>query len=135
MATLISRQDPPDRQPNDGDAPPRATAARHPWAPAPRVTIRLDFVCGSRVGHGKIELLERIADAGSIARAAHALHMSYPRALALLAQIDASLGQPAAIRSAGGARGGGAALTDAGRDIVQRYRAVEAAAQRYAETL
>jgi len=97
----------------------RARRRARPWSPAPRVIIRLDFVCGSRVRHGKFELPEHIADAGSIAPAAHALRMSYPRALALMAQIDASLGQPAAIRSAGGARGG-AALTDAGRDIVQR---------------
>ena len=98
------------------------------------MVIRLDFPSG-RIGHGKIELLEQIAQTGSVARAARALKMSYPRALSLLSQIDSALGEPASIRTAGGTRGGGAAVTDAARMLVQRYRAIEAAAQRYARTV
>ena len=100
----------------------------------PRVVIRLDFSAG-RIGHGKIETLEQVAATGSIASAARALGMSYPRALALITEIDKALGAPATRRVAGGAHGGGAMLTAPGRDIVARYRAIEAAAQHYAETL
>jgi molybdate transport system regulatory protein len=100
-----------------------------PWQPPPRVVIRLDFAGGGRVGHGKIDLLDQIQLTGSVAKAARALGMSYPRALALLEQIDATLGCASTIRSAGGAGGGGAALTPAGREIVARYRAIETAAQ------
>jgi molybdate transport system regulatory protein len=99
------------------------------WYPPPRVVIRLDFTDRGRVGPGKIMLLEQIAHTGSIAQAARALGMSYPRALTLLAQLDATLGEPAVIRTAGGAHGGGTALTPPGNNLVNRYRAIEAAAQ------
>ena len=99
------------------------------WTTQPRVVIRLDFYGRGRVGHGKIELLEGIAQTGSIARAARALGMSYPRALTLLSQVDQTLGAPAAVRSAGGALGGGAALTPSGAYLVARYREIEASAQ------
>ncbi|MBL6453752.1 LysR family transcriptional regulator [Belnapia sp. T6] len=100
-----------------------------------RVSIRLDLPGGGRVGPGKIALLEAIAEAGSIAAAARALGMSYPRAWGLVEALDAALGTPAVTRAPGGQRGGGAALTEAGRALIARYRAVEAAAQRQAGRL
>lgn len=114
--------------------PPPGTASAEdaggdPWNPAPRVVIRLDFAQGGRVGHGKVRLLEHIAATGSITQAARAMGMSYPRALSLLRQIDRTLGTPVVLRSAGGARGGGATVTAPGSALIARYRAVEAAAQ------
>jgi len=103
--------------------------------PPPRVVIRLDHGPRGRVGPGKVALLEQIARRGSIASAARELGMSYPRALALLVQIEATLGRPAVLRAAGGAKGGGATLTPAGRALVARYRVVEAAAQAAADGL
>ena len=97
-------------------------------APPARVTIRLDLPAG-RVGPGKIALLEAIAEAGSIAAAARSLGMSYPRAWGLVEALDAALGTPAVARAPGGRNGGGATLTEAGRALIARYRAVEAAAQ------
>jgi len=38
----------------------------------PRVTIRIDFGDGRYIGHGKIRLLEMIAQHGSITQAADA---------------------------------------------------------------
>lgn len=70
---------------------------------------------------------------GSIAGAARALGMSYPRAWALVEAVDAALGAPAVSCAPGGHRGGGAELTDAGRALIARYREVEAAAQRQAD--
>lgn len=96
--------------------------------PAARVTIRLDLAAG-RVGPGKIALLEAIDREGSISAAARALGMSYPRAWGLVEALDTALGEPAVSRAPGGRNGGGAALTPAGRSLISRYRAVEAAAQ------
>lgn len=93
-----------------------------------RVTIRLEFGDGSRIGQGKVALLEAIAAEGSIAAAARRLGMSYPRALALLRQMEALLGMPVIARSVGGRRGGGAVVTAAGLDLARRYRAIERAA-------
>jgi molybdate transport system regulatory protein len=93
-----------------------------------RVTIRLEYPDGSRIGHGKVALLEAIAAEGSIAAAARRLGMSYPRALLLIAQLEALLDTPVLERSAGGKRGGGAVVTARGHAIVADYRRVEQAA-------
>jgi molybdate transport system regulatory protein len=103
-----------------------------PSPPPVRVSIRFDLPSGGRIGPGKITLLEAITREGSIAGAARALGMSYPRAWALVEAVDAALGVPAVSRAPGGHRGGGAELTEAGRALIARYREVEAAAQRRA---
>ena len=97
-----------------------------------RVSLRLDLASGGRVGPGKIALLEAIGRTGSIAGAARALDMSYPRAWKLVEALDAALGVAVVTRAPGGQRGGGAALTAAGHALIARYRAVEAAAQHHA---
>jgi molybdate transport system regulatory protein len=96
---------------------------------APRVVIRLDYACGGRIGHGKVALLEAVARTGSIAAAARGMAISYPRALAMVAEVDALPGGPAVARAAGGTGGGRATLTGHGAALVARYRAIEAAAQ------
>ena len=98
-----------------------------------RVSIRLDLPSGGRVGPGKIALLEAIAKDGSIAGAARTLNMSYPRAWKLVEALDTALGTTVVARAPGGQNGGGAALTAAGEALIARYRAVEKAAQAYAE--
>jgi molybdate transport system regulatory protein len=103
-----------------------------PFAAPVRVSVRFELASGGRVGPGKVALLEAIAREGSIAGAARALGMSYPRAWALVEAVDAALGAPAVSRAPGGHRGGGAELTAAGRALIARYREVEAAAQRQA---
>lgn len=103
-----------------------------PSPPTLRVTIRLDLPSGARIGHGKVALLEAIAREGSIAAAARAIGMSYPRAWALVREVDAALGIPAVARAPGGRQGGGATVTQAGQELVRCYRAVEAAAQQAA---
>ncbi|MBS7809394.1 winged helix-turn-helix domain-containing protein [Roseococcus pinisoli] len=97
-----------------------------------RVSIRLDLASGGKVGPGKIALLEAIAETGSIAAAARALGMSYPRAWGLVEALDVAIGAPVVTRTPGGQRGGGATLTETGRALIARYRDVEAAAQRAA---
>ena len=72
-----------------------------------RVSVRLELESGGRVGPGKIALLEAIAREGSIAGAARALGMSYPRAWALVEAVDAALGAPVVSRAPGGHRAAG----------------------------
>ena len=100
-----------------------------------RVSLRLDLASGGRVGPGKIALLEAIGQAGSISGAARLLGMSYPRAWNLVEAMDVELGIAVVTRAPGGQRGGGAALTQAGRAMISRYRALEAAAQQLAGPL
>lgn len=81
------------------------------------------------VGPGKIALLEAIIEAKSITAAAQRLGMSYRRAWMLVDELNRSLRQPAVESAAGGARGGGTAVTPAGLALIRCYRAVEAKAR------
>ena len=85
------------------------------------------------VGPGKIDLLEAIAETGSITAAAKRLDMSYRRAWLLLDELNHALRQPAVDSAKGGAHGGGSAVTDAGRELIALYRRIEATAARAAQ--
>jgi len=91
-----------------------------------RLTIRLDFELGRRLGAGKIALLEAIEKTGSISAAGRAHQMSYRRAWLLVDELNQLFATPVVAAHHGGARGGGAALTDQGRRIVALYREAEA---------
>lgn len=108
----------------------RPTRAAPP--PTGLLSLRIDLPQG-RIGPGKIELLEAIDREGSISAAGRALGMSYKRAWDLVDELKKLLGTAAVEASPGGYRGGGAMLTDAGRNLVADYRAIERAAQRAAE--
>ncbi len=90
-----------------------------------RLSIRLDLVCGARIGPGKVAVLEEIARSGSISAAGRALRMSYRRTWELVEDLNRSLGTPVVETAAGGSGGGGAVLTRAGKAVVERYRAIE----------
>ena len=71
-------------------------------------------------------MLEAIASTGSITAAAKSLGMSYRRAWLLLDELNRSLRQPAADSAKGGQYGGGSALTESGRQLIELYRRIEA---------
>ncbi|PZP34468.1 MAG: ModE family transcriptional regulator [Roseateles depolymerans] len=99
-------------------------------APPPQAQLRLRVNVGdaSAIGPGKVELLEAIDRHRSISAAAKALGMSYRRAWLLIDEMNRLLKQPAITAAAGGSNGGGAELTDTGRQLVQLYRDIEARA-------
>ena len=93
---------------------------------ATRLTIRLDFELGRRLGAGKVALLESIDKTGSISAAGRAHQMSYRRAWLLVDELNQLFAEPVVSAHHGGAKGGGASLTDQGRRIVALYRDAEA---------
>ncbi|RZS84933.1 molybdate transport system regulatory protein [Pigmentiphaga kullae] len=97
----------------------------------PRFQFRLRVYRDSTIaiGPGKIALLEAILDAGSITAAAQRMGMSYRRAWLLVDELNRSLREPAVESAAGGARGGGTVVTDVGRELIRRYRSIEATAR------
>jgi molybdate transport system regulatory protein len=94
----------------------------------PRLTLRIDFDDARAIGPGKIKLLELIDALGSISAAGRRMGMSYRRAWLLVDALNRCFREPLVASHAGGAHGGGAALTAAGCAVVRHYRAVEAAA-------
>lgn len=82
---------------------------------------------GEKLGPGKIQLLEAIDERGSISAAARELGMAYRHAWERVDSLSRCFGAPVVTASIGGRVGGGAVLTPLGRELVRRYRAMEAA--------
>ena len=99
-----------------------------------RLTMRLDFDAGRRLGAGKIALLEAIERTGSISAAGRAHAMSYRRAWLLVDELNQLFSAPLVAAHHGGAKGGGASLTEEGRRIVSLYREAEAKMRAAAES-
>jgi molybdate transport system regulatory protein len=77
--------------------------------------------------------LELIEEQGSIRGAAAAMNMSYRHAWLLLQAVEDTFGAPVISTATGGAKGGGAKLTELGKTILARYRSIETQAAHAAE--
>lgn len=93
--------------------------------PVPAIRFRVDFGRRQAVGPGKIALLERIGQSGSLSQAARDLHMSYRRAWLLLESLNASFRERIAVSRRGGRGGGGVRLTVFGQRLISVYREFE----------
>lgn len=91
----------------------------------PRLRMRIVFGAREMIGPGKAELLERIAQTGSIAAAGREMGMSYKRAWELVGTLNAMFRDPLVVSTRGGPGGGGAILTDSGQLVLTHYRAFE----------
>ena len=90
--------------------------------------IRIDFGAFGYLGPGKVALMELIAKRGSIAAAGKEMGMSYRRAWLLVDEINRIFREPLVCKQTGGSGGGGAQLTQLGREVIDRYRAIQVAA-------
>lgn len=93
-----------------------------------RLTLRVDFGSSRSIGPGKIRLLEAIDRTGSISQAGKSLGMSYRRAWLLIDDMNQCFREVVVSAKPGGAKGGGAVLTEFGAALVRDYRAIEEAA-------
>ena len=89
----------------------------------PRLRIRL----GNEIalGPGKIELLQRIQETGSITEAARQMGMSYMRAWKLIQTMNHCFKGPLVVAMRGGQHRGGAELTEVGSKAVGLYEKME----------
>jgi molybdate transport system regulatory protein len=94
------------------------------------LTLRVMGRQAAAMGPGKAELIERIAETGSISAAARAMGMSYRRAWQLVEALNEDFREPVITTAVGGRRGGGARVTPFGRRLATRFRAMESAASR-----
>jgi molybdate transport system regulatory protein len=91
----------------------------------PRLSIRIVFGEEAMFGPGKANLLERIHETGSIAAAGRTMSMSYKRAWMLVEEMNRAFREPLVESTRGGAKGGGARLTEAGEAVLANYRKLE----------
>jgi molybdate transport system regulatory protein len=97
--------------------PPLYTVEGHIW---------IEGREGTFLGLGRITLLERIDEFGSITRAAKSINMSYRRAWELVESMNRQAPSPLVTASAGGKGGGGAVLTGAGVRAIEAFRHLDA---------
>lgn len=82
------------------------------------------------IGPGKADVLQAIAETGSIAEAGRRLGMSYQRVWLLVRAMNGDFVEPLVLTQRGGSAGGGAGLTPTGRQVLAVYRAIERDAER-----
>ncbi|MDX2219759.1 MAG: winged helix-turn-helix domain-containing protein [Burkholderiales bacterium] len=80
------------------------------------------------MGPGKSDLIAAIEATGSISQAAKQLGMSYRRAWTLVDTMNRCFKEPLVTTATGGDHGGGARVTDFGREVLRRFNAMQAKA-------
>jgi molybdenum ABC transporter molybdate-binding protein len=102
---------------------PSPSAGKSDWIVGIRVWI--ERAGRAILGKGRVELLEGIDRCHSISEAARQMGMSYRRAWLLVQSINAGAGEPLVEAAVGGIQGGGARLTDLGRQAVALFRELQ----------
>lgn len=105
--------------------PTLATSPSHEKA-----RFRVEIKHAVAIGPGKADVLEGIAETGSIAETGRRLDMSYQKVWSLVSAMNADFVEPLVLTQRGGASGGGAQLTATGERVLKVYRAIEKDAQR-----
>ena len=81
------------------------------------------------MGPGKADLLEAIAEIGSISAAGRQLGMSYMKTRKLVEEMNLGFKNPVVEEYKGGAQNGGAQLTVLGSEVLQCYRVMQGHAE------
>jgi molybdate transport system regulatory protein len=89
--------------------------------PGFRGRIWIDGTDGTFLGHGRVALLERIREYGSITKAAKAMEMSYRHAWDLVNSMNRQAERPFVELATGGKGGGGARVTEEGERAIQLF--------------
>ncbi len=78
------------------------------------------------LGHGRVELLERIQASGSIRQAALQMKMSYKQAWDLINHINSHFKKPVVVSQRGGKGGGKAVVTADGLKLIAQFHQLHA---------
>lgn len=76
---------------------------------------------GSFLGSGRVELLRRIGEHGSISKAAKTMKMSYKKAWTLVTSMNTQAKEPLVIVFSGGKNGGGSFLSNKGKEYITLF--------------
>ena len=104
---------------------PKASHGRHKNSkpkPGLRGRIWIDGPEGTFIGWGRVTLLERIQEYGSITKAAKSMEMSYRHAWDLVDSMNRQSDEPFVELATGGRGGGGARGTAGGRRAIKLFK-------------
>jgi len=91
----------------------------------PRARLWLDSNGETYLAPGRVTLLQRIEEYGSITRAAKSMEMSYRHAWLLLDDMNSKAPSALVKKSAGGKGGGGSSLSDEGKKAVREFNLLQ----------
>jgi len=86
-----------------------------------RGRVWIDGPEGTFIGHGRVVLLERIKEHGSITKAAKSMEMAYRHAWDLVDSMNRQANEPFVELATGGKGGGGARVTGAGEKAIKVF--------------
>jgi molybdate transport system regulatory protein len=89
--------------------------------PGFRGRVWIDGPEGTFIGYGRVVLLERIREHGSITKAAKSMQMAYRHAWELVDSMNRQADEPFVELATGGKGGGGARITAAGERAVTMF--------------
>jgi molybdate transport system regulatory protein len=95
-----------------------------------KARFRVEIKHAIAIGPGKADVLQGIAETGSIAETGRRLGMSYQKIWTLVSAMNVDFVEPLVHKQRGGASGGGAQLTETGEQVLRVYRAIEQEAQK-----
>jgi len=97
--------------------------------------IQTGYHCSGRIwienngetflGFGRILLLEKIREHGSISAAARSMKMSYKHAWDLVDSMNRQAGKKLVATSKGGKGGGGTQVTEAGKKVISEFKTLQ----------
>jgi molybdate transport system regulatory protein len=83
--------------------------------------IWIETAQGKLLGHGRVELLQRINASGSIRQAALQMKMSYKQAWDVVNYMNETFSSPVVISHRGGKGGGNATVTEYGLKVIAQF--------------
>lgn len=90
--------------------------------PGFRGRVWIDGTDGTFLGYGRVVLLERIMEQGSITKAAKSMQMAYRHAWDLVESMNRQAKRPFVELATGGKGGGGAQVTEEGKLAIKQFR-------------
>jgi len=93
----------------------------------PGADIRFKLIIGdAAIGPGKIRLLEKIRQLGSVSAAARHMDMNVRRAQYLIKTLNDTLGRDVLETASGGRKGGHSMLSGVGKHLIRQYHQIDA---------
>lgn len=80
---------------------------------------------GPFLGFGRVKLLQKINELGSISKAAAEMSMSYRQAWGLVESMNAKVNKPLVVKQTGGKGGGGTHVTEEGKKAIETFKQLE----------
>jgi len=106
----------------------------HKADPALLISLRVLSDGRGAFGPGKAELLQHVADTGSLRAAAEKMSMSYMKAWRLTRDMNLCFREPLVITERGGSLRGGSTVTPTGLKVLEEYASLRTTVQAAAQT-